>query len=84
MISPTVETRIEQLHDPARFGVNRRHVRPLSPVTVKTRQSQVGKLSFPAVLLGDDVVHFVRPQGSAIRDSAVFAALSRAMADLGA
>src|SRR3954470_10478834 len=82
MFLPAVLPGIEQTAECAGCGVNARDVRALMEVAAPARQREIFQLTGPAVLSSDDVVNHVSEAGGGLRETAVFARVSRPAANL--
>ena len=74
MIGPLLSTRIDEENSTAICRVDRGNVRSFKAIAVITGKSQILRRCLPSVLLGDNVVRFVRDQRVIFVKLAVFAA----------
>ena len=73
VLSPTVSSRVEQTLDSSRLDIDGRQVTSLQEIAQITSPSEVVFVSWPAVLLGDDVIRLVREVRIVLVDQAVLA-----------
>jgi len=84
VLVPRVPARMEQALGGARFRIDRYQVTAFVPVAERATKCQVLHACAAPVLGGNNVIDFVADERQAFRNQAIFAAVSRPPADLGA
>lgn len=77
MFHPTITARVEERHNGSAFRIDGGEIAASEAITKCTSQSQIIGFCGPAVLLGDDVIDFVRCEGHRFRDQTIFTAVAR-------
>ena len=81
MRGPEVFDRMKKTNQPARWKKDRAEVAAFGEVAREAGESQVCRRGAPAVLAGDDVVHLMREESTALMDETAFAEAGRARND---
>jgi hypothetical protein len=81
VVTPSVLTWIEETHWLPGLGIDAKKVRALVEIAAIAGPSEIFHFGGPAVLPGDHVIAVIRPNGILLREAAVFAASTGALAD---